>query len=129
MNTTKTTSIYDRKIKKFHVHTEVINHRNLHTFDEFIEQLKALKQKYLEHEFLYKRTVTFDLHGGLLLDITVSGPESENEYKKRIEKYEKSKITREAAAEKRRAESLKKEIEKFKQLKKSLGSKVDLNTI
>ncbi len=129
MNTTKKSSVYDRKIKKYHTNTEVISYRDLHTFDEFIEKIKSLKQKYLEHEFLYKRTVTFDLHGYLEMEITVSGMETENEYKKRIEKYEKTKVARNAAEEKRRAQLLKKEIEEFKKLKKSLESKVNLDAI
>lgn len=127
MGTVKKSSVYDRKFKTYKTEHESIEGDEL-SFDELIERFKSMKQKYLEHEFLYKRTVSVCTNH-IWLTVNIKGMETDNEYNKRIERYEKSKITKAAVVEKKRQAILKKKIDEFKRLKKLLESEVDVNTL
>jgi hypothetical protein len=93
------------------------------TFDHMIEKIKQLKQKYLEQEFLYKRSIRIDINAGYIV-VHVERLETDKEYETRIKKAETLAVNRakklaEKLAEKKEKE-LKDKIKLFNKLKKEL---------
>ena len=125
----KKSNVYDRR--EF---TYLEAHENLpdqSSFDEIIDYFKKLKQKYLEHEFLYKRKVLFrpNWFSEGTITIQVVGPETDEIYNKRIEQYEKRLAAQKTSTEKRKQIELNKRIKEFKKMKEFLAKEIDISKI
>lgn len=125
----KKSNVYDRReITYLEVHE---NLPDQFSFDEIIDYFKKLKQKYLEHEFLYKRKVLFrsNWFSEGTITIQVVGPETDEIYNKRIEQYEKRLAAQKTYTEKRKQSDLNKRIKEFKKMKESLSKEIDISKI
>ena len=98
------------------------------TFDKIIKIFQDIKQKYLEHEFLYRRKINIEL-GTYGFAVTADRPETDKEYESRMKKAERAALASKVSAERRKEQKLIKEINEFKKLKKILSQKVDIETI
>lgn len=126
---TKKSSVYDRR--EILILEEYAELPEKSSFDEIIKYFTKLKQQYLEHEFLYKRKVFVrpTWYEDEALTIEVVGPESDEEYNKRIEKYEKRLVAQKISTEKRKQNELNKRIKEYKKIKESLEKEIDISKI
>lgn len=95
---------------------EELNHVS---FDQAVEVMKGIRQKYLEHSFLYQRDVKIVCKWGSFY-VLVTRQETDAEYQARLAKAAKAAKTRRiksAAADQKKAEQIKaKELEELARL-------------
>lgn len=91
------------------------------SFDNVINKIQNLKQKYLEDEFLYKHKVEVDvIYTGIL--VIVSRLETDNEFALRIKKTERAKNASLISAQKAKEKKLAEKIKLFKKLQSQISS-------